>query len=199
MLVNLRRSVVLSVLLLVVVFAYALAGTGVSQLFFPYQANGSITSHGSTLIGQNWTSTRFFHGRPDDFGPYAADPAKGIPGGDNPLVANGVPGESGATNLGPRSKVLLADTKALVAWWRSHGVDPTPDLVTTSGSGLDPDITPADARAQIPMITRSTGIPASRLEALIRRHTHGAELGFLGSSYIDVLRLNEGLARLEHR
>lgn len=198
MLVNLRRSVVLSALLLVLVFAYALAGTGVSQLLFPYQANGSITSHGSTLIGQDWTSTRFFHGRPDDFGPYAADPAKGISGGDNPLVANGVPGESGATNLGPRSKVLLADTKALVAWWHSHGVDPTPDLVTTSGSGLDPDITSADARAQIPIITRSTGIPTSRLEALIRRHSHGPQLGFLGSSYIDVLRLNEGLARLEH-
>ncbi|MDA8063027.1 MAG: potassium-transporting ATPase subunit C [Actinomycetota bacterium] len=197
-LVNLRRSALLSAVLLVSVFAYAYAGTGLSQLLFPHQANGSLGTYGSTLIGQNWTSTRFFHGRPDDFGPYAADPKKGISGGDNPLVANGVPGESGPTNLGPRSETLLQDTKALVAWWHAHGVDPTPDLVTTSGSGLDPDITPADARAEIPMITHSTGISASRLEALIRSQTH-FEWGFLGSPYIDVLRINESLARLEHR
>ncbi len=192
MLANLRRSVVLSAFLLVVVFAYAYAGTGVSQLLFPRQANGSLTSSGSTLIGQNWTSTRFFHGRPDAFGPYA-----GV--GDDPLVANGRKGESGATNLGPRSETLLEDTKELVAWWHAHGVDPTPDLVTTSASGLDPDITPADARAEIPMITSSTGIPRSRLEALIRSQTRGPELGFLGSSYVDVLRLNEALAALERR
>ena len=197
-LVNLRRSVVLSALLLVLVFAYAYAGTGVSQLFFPHQANGSLTANGSTLIGQNWASPRWFHGRPDDFGPYAADPKKGVSGGDNPLVANGVPGESSATNLGPRSKTLLADTKALVAWWHAHGVNPTPDLVTTSGSGLDPDITPQDARVQIPMVAKATGVSPAQLRALIRRHSHGPALGFLGSSYIDVLRLNEGLARLEH-
>jgi len=199
MLTNLRRSLVLSAIALVVFgFLYAFAGTGVAQLLFRYQADGSITKNGSTLIGQNWTSPRWFHGRPDDAGPYASDVRKGIAGGDNPLVANGVPGSSGATNLGPRSKVLLADTRALVAYWHRLGVDPTEDLVTTSGSGYDPDITPVDALVQVPMVARATGIGLAALRHLVASETHAAQLGFLGSSYIDVLQLNEGLARLEH-
>jgi K+-transporting ATPase ATPase C chain len=169
----------------------------VSQALFGHQANGSITSAGSTLIGQNWSSNKFFHGRPDDTGPYAADPKEHVSGGDNPLVANGVSGESGATNLGPRSKVLVADTKALVAYWHARGVNPTPDLVTTSGSGYDPDISPQDAVVQIPMVSQATGIGASRLRALIAQETNGPELGFLGSAYIDVLQLNEALAKLQ--
>jgi K+-transporting ATPase ATPase C chain len=91
---------------------------------------------------------------------------------------------------------LLTNTKALVAYWRARGVDPTPDLVTTSGSGIDPDISPADAIAQIPMVSKATGISPSALRKLIARETNGEELGFLGSSYIDVLQLNEGLAKL---
>ncbi len=166
-------------------------------MFFGHQADGSITKDGSTLIGQNWASDAWFHGRPDDTGPYAADPKKDVSGGDNPLEANGVSGESGATNLGPRSKVLLADTKQLVAYWHARGVDPTPDLVTTSGSGYDPDISPQDALVQIPMVSGATGISSSRLRALIARQTNGPELGFLGSSYIDVLQLNEALAKLK--
>ncbi len=198
MIVHLRRSFTMAVICLVVFgFVYAFAGTGVAQVFFKFQADGSITSHGSTLIGQNWTSPKFFHGRPDDFGPYAANPKKSISGGDNPLVNNGVSGESGATNLGPRSKVLLADTEALVTYWHSMGVNPTPDLVTTSGSGYDPDISPQDALVQIPMVTKATGISPSRLRALISRQTHGAQFGFLGASYIDVLQLNEALAKME--
>lgn len=197
MLTQLRRAVMASVIFLVLFgFVYAFVGTGVAQLFFAHQANGSITANGSTLIGQNWTSPRWFHGRPDDAGPYAADPKAHVAGGDNPLEANGVPGESGATNLGPRSKVLLADTRALVAYWHRMGVDPTPDLVTTSGSGYDPDIAPQDALVQIPMVSRATGIAPARLRRLIAALTHGPELGFLGSSYIDVLQLNEALARL---
>jgi K+-transporting ATPase ATPase C chain len=164
---------------------------------FKHQADGSITANGSTLIGQNWTSNKFFHGRPDDTGPYAADPKKDIAGGDNPLVANGVSGESGGTSLGPRSKVLLDDTKALVAYWHARGVDPTSDLVTTSGSGYDPDITPQDAIVQIPMVSAATGVSPSRLRALIAQETNGQELGFLGSSYIDVLQLNEALAKVQ--
>jgi K+-transporting ATPase ATPase C chain len=197
MLTHLRRSLVLALLLVVFTFIYALAGTGVSQALFGHQANGSITSAGSTLIGQNWSSSKFFHGRPDDTGPYAANPKEHVSGGDNPLVANGVSGESGATNLGPRSKVLVADTKALVAYWHARGVNPTPDLVTTSGSGYDPDISPQDAIVQIPMVSQATGIGASRLRALIAQETNGPELGFLGSAYIDVLQLNEALAKLQ--
>jgi potassium-transporting ATPase KdpC subunit len=194
---NLSRSVVLAVLIVILTFAYAFAGTGVAQVLFKHQADGSITADGSTLIGQNWTSNAFFHGRPDDTGPYAASKKDDRAGGDNPLVANGFSGESGATNLGPRSKVLLADTKALVAYWHARGVNPTPDLVTTSGSGYDPDITPQDALVQIPMVAKATGISPSALRALIARETNGEQLGFLGSSYIDVLQLNEALAALK--
>jgi potassium-transporting ATPase KdpC subunit len=206
MLVHLRRSLVLAVICLVFFgFIYALAGTGLSQLLFKYQADGSITANGSTLIGQNWAATKcpgnplgscVFHGRPDDTGPYAANAKEDIAGGDNPLVANGVSGESGATNLGPRSATLKADTIALVKYWHKLGVNPTPDLVTTSGSGDDPDISTQDATVQIPMIAKATGIAPSKLKALIKNESHGAQWGFLGANYIDVLQLNEALAKL---
>jgi K+-transporting ATPase ATPase C chain len=93
--------------------------------------------------------------------------------------------------------VLLDNTKALVAYWHSMGVNPTPDLVTTSASGYDPDISPADALAQIPMVSHATGISSATLTALINRESHGAQFGFLGARYIDVLQLNEALAKLE--
>lgn len=207
MLVHIRRSLVLAVICLVFFgFVYAFAGLGVSQLLFKHQADGSLTANGSTLIGQNWAATKcpgnplgscVFHGRPDDTGPYAANPKVNASGGDNPLVANGVSGESGATNLGPRSKVLLSNTKALVAYWHKLGVNPTVDLVTTSGSGIDPDISALDATVQIPMVSKATGISTARLRTLIKQQTHSAQWGFMGSSYIDVLQLNEGLAKLE--
>ncbi|MGA2803976.1 MAG: potassium-transporting ATPase subunit C [Acidimicrobiales bacterium] len=191
MITQIRRSLVLALLCLVFFgLLYPLVGTGVSQVLFKHQADGSITANGSTLIGQNWSSPRFFHGRPDDIGPYAGT-------GDNPLVANGKNGASGPTNLGPRSKTLLADTKALIAYWHKMGVNPTPDLVTTSGSGLDPDITPADAYAEVPMVSKATRLSPQALDKLIARETQSAELGFLGSDYIDVLQLNEALAKME--
>jgi K+-transporting ATPase ATPase C chain len=146
-----------------------------------------------------------FQGRPDALGPYAGSIKPVSGGGDNPLQANNVPGkpgtlnpgESGATNLGPRSKVLLANTKTLVAYWRARGVNPTPDLVTTSGSGYDPDISQQDALVQIPMVSRATGLSPSVLRHLVISKTQGAELGFLGTSYIDVLQLNEALVQLK--
>ncbi len=207
MLVHIRRSIILAVIALILTFAYAYAGTGLSQLAFNHQANGSLTANGSTLIGQNWSATKcpghpdgscVFQGRPDDLGPYAANPKSTppVPGGDNPLVANGNSGQSGASNLGPRSKVLLSNTQALVSYWHARGVNPTPDLVTTSGSGYDPNITAPDALAQIPMVSQATGIAPSALIALISRENNGAQLGFLGSSYINVLQLNEALAKL---
>jgi K+-transporting ATPase ATPase C chain len=206
MLVHLRRSIVLAVVTLALTFAFAYAGTGVSQALFKHQADGSITAQGSTLIGQNWSTTKcpghplgscVFQGRPDALGPYASassNPAEHP--GDDPLVANGAAGESGATNLGPRSAELKKYTEELVAYWVARGVDPTPDLVTTSGSGIDPDITAADAIAQIPMVAKATGISPAALRALIQRENNGAQLGFLGSSYINVLQLNEALAHL---
>lgn len=213
LLTQLRRSAAMVIICLVLFgLAYPLLGVGLSQLFFKGQANGSLTANGSNLVGQDWSQTRcpghlpgtcVFQGRPDDLGPYSdtgkfkGDNPAGHPG-DDPLTANGEAGESGATNLGPRSQVLVNDTKALIAYWHARGVSPTADLVTTSGSGLDPDITPQDAQAEIPMVSRATGISRGQLLSLINQNTQGMELGFLGSPTVNVLRLNEGLAQLEH-
>jgi K+-transporting ATPase ATPase C chain len=212
MLIQLRRSAIFCIICLVLFgLVFPLVGVGLSQLFFNHQANGSITPNGSTLIGQDWSRAKcpgslpgscVFQGRPDDVGPYSdvgkykGDNPAGHPG-DDPLVANGVAGESGATNLGPRSQVLVDDTKMLIAYWHSRGVNPTSDLVTTSGSGIDPDITPTDAIAEIPMVSRATGISAGNLRTLINQQTQSLQLGFLGSPFVNVLQLNEALAKLE--
>ena len=214
MLTNLRRSIVTVVVFTAFFgFLYAFAGTGVAQAFFRGQADGSISANGARLVGQDWSQTRcpghplgscVFQGRPDNLGPYAATASPATGGGDNPLQANNIPGkpgvlnpgESAATNLGPRSQTLLDNTRKLVAYWRARGVNPTPDLVTTSGSGLDPDITPQDAVAEIPMVARATGVSPARLHALIDQNTQGRPLGFLGSPFVNVLQLNEALAKL---
>ncbi len=214
MLVHLRRSLVAVVAFTIFFgFVYALAGTGVAQALFKHQADGSITANGSTLVGQNWSQTKcpghplgscVFQGRPDALGPYAGSLNPVAGGGDNPLEANNVPGKpgvsnpgsSGATNLGPRSQTLLTNTQQLVRYWRQRGVDPTPDLVTTSGSGIDPDITVADAEAEIPMVSKATGRSPSTLRSLINRVANGPQLGFLGSGFVNVLQLNEALAKL---
>ena len=212
MLTQLRRSAIFCLICLVLFgLAFPLLGVGLSQLFFKHQADGSITANGSTLIGQDWSQTKcpghllgscVFQGRPDALGPYSDvgkykgdNPAEHP--GDDPLVANGQAGESGATNLGPRSKVLVSDTRILVKYWLARGVQPTSDLVTTSGSGLDPDITPQDAQAEIPMVSRATGLSAATLQHLISQQTNGMQLGFLGSPYVNVLQLNEALKKLE--
>jgi K+-transporting ATPase ATPase C chain len=187
MLTNLRRSAIsIAVFTVFFGFVYALAGTGVAQLLFPHQANGSITAHGSTLIGQPWNNGKsinpmWFNGRPD---------------ADNPLVLNGTSGSSGSSNLGPRSKVLVSDVQAMIAEWQKVGVNPTPDLVTTSGSGLDPDISPLDAQVQIPMVAKARHLSQAVLRALVSEHTNSAQLGFLGASYVNVLELNVALAAL---
>ena len=215
MITNLRRSAV-TVLVFTVFFGfvYAFVGTGIAQAFFRGQADGSLTANGSILIGQNWSQTKcpghlqgscVFQGRPDAVGPYAGSLSPAAGGGDNPLEANNIPGkpgilnpgESGASNLGPRSETLLQNTKKLIAYWRARGVNPTPDLVTTSGSGLDPDITPQDADAEIPMVSRATGIAPSRLHALVDQQTQSMQLGFLGSPFVNVLQLNDALATLK--
>jgi potassium-transporting ATPase KdpC subunit len=212
MLTQLRRSAIFCIICLVLFgLVFPLVGVGLSQLFFNHQANGSVTASGSTLIGQDWSKTKcpgnlpgscVFQGRPDNLGPYSdtgkynGDNPTGHPG-DDPLVANGVAGESGATNLGPRSQELVTNTKDLIQYWHARGVNPTSDLVTTSGSGIDPDITPQDALAEIPMVARATGISAAALRSLISRQTTGMQLGFLGSPYVNVLQLNEALAQLK--
>ena len=197
MLAQLRRSVVLALVAIVLFgFVYAFLGTGVAQLFFRGQADGSVTAQGSILIGQNWNgysttaivNPQWFHGRPDPDNPLEANSGK-----KNSLAS----GASGAANLGPRSKVLVQDAAALVQAWHKVGVNPTADLVTTSGSGLDPDISAQDAYVQVPMVANATGMSAARLNQLIASQTQGRQLGFLGSPFVNVLQLNEALAKLK--
>ncbi len=196
MLHQLRRSLVLALVSLAFFgLLYGLLGVAAAQLLFRHQADGSLTQYGSTLIGQNWNGYRltriedpkWFHGRPD---------------ADNPLQANGSEGASGSgpktwpADLGPRSRLLRDDVAALVRAWHAVGVDPTADLVTNSGSELDPDISPQDAYVQVPMVARARGVPPATLRRLIARATEGPELGFLGAPVVNVLQLNEAVARL---
>jgi K+-transporting ATPase ATPase C chain len=175
MLANLRRAILISVLFFALLgLGYPLAETGIAQAFFSHTANGSLTKNGSTLVGQSWTGSQWFHGRPD---------------ADNPLA-------TGGTNLGPRSKVLIGNVQQQIAALRKAGITSTPDLLTTSGSGVDPDIAPVDAYAQVNAVAKARGIPAATLRHLISNHINGPELGFLGSSYVNVLQLNEALAGL---
>jgi potassium-transporting ATPase KdpC subunit len=175
MLRTLRPAILVSLIFLVLLgLAYPLAETGVGQAFFSLQANGSLTSNGSTLVGQAWAGPRWFQGRPDSHDPMA----------------------TGATNLGPRSEVLVQDVRKQIALLGREGITPTPDLVTTSGSGVDPDISPADAYGQASAIARAEGLPAAAVRGLVAKHVVQPQFGFLGSAYINVLQLNEALARM---
>jgi potassium-transporting ATPase KdpC subunit len=175
MLANLRRSVLISAVFFVMLgLLYPLAETGIGQTLFSHQANGSLTADGSTLVGQSWTGAKWFHGRPD---------------ADNPMA-------TGGTNLGPRSKVLLGDVRQQIAELKKEGITPTPDLVTTSGSGVDPDIAPVDAYAQVNAVAKARGLSPAALRRLVASHIVRAEFGFLGAPYINVLQLNQALARM---
>ena len=175
MLTNLGRSVLLSAVFFVLLgLAYPLAETAIGQGFFARQANGSLTAHGSILFGLCWAGARWFRGRPD---------------ADDPMA-------TGGTNLGPRSKVLVKAVRQQIALLRKAGITPTPDLVTTSGSGVDPDISPADAYAQVNAVARARSLPVAAVRQLVTVHIERPPLGFLGSSYINVLQLNEALASL---
>lgn len=154
--------------------AYPLAETGIGQAFFSRQANGSLTSYGSTLVGQTWKGPRWFQGRPD---------------ADNPAA-------TGGTNLGPRSNALVKAVAQQITQLKREGITPTPDLVTTSGSGVDPDITPAGAYAQVNAVARARGLPAAAVRRLVAEHVQQPQFGFLGSAYVNVLQLNEALAAL---
>jgi K+-transporting ATPase ATPase C chain len=101
---------------------------------------------------------------------------------------------TGGTNLGPRSEVLVQDVRKQIALLRKEGITPAPDLVTTSGSGVDPDISPADAYAQVSAVARARRLPAAAVRRLVAEHVVPPQFGFLGSAYINVLQLNEALA-----
>jgi K+-transporting ATPase ATPase C chain len=151
--------------------AYPVAETGIGQALFSHQANGSLTSDGSTLVGQTWKGPRWFQGRPD---------------ADNPMA-------TGGTNLGPRSEVLVKAVEQQITQLKKEGITPTPDLVTTSGSGVDPDIAPADAYAQVDAVAQARGLPSGAVRRLVAEHVQQPQFGFLGSAYINVLQLNEAL------
>jgi K+-transporting ATPase ATPase C chain len=159
---------------------YPLVVTGMARLIFPNQANGELVQSGektvgSHLIGQPFTLPGYFHSRPSAAGPAGYDG-----------------NASGGSNLGPTNKALLDRVSASVQALHSENPNvPVPiDLVTASGSGLDPDISPAAADFQVPRIARARGMSEGDLRALVQKHTEGRQLGFLGEPRVHVLDLN---------
>jgi len=173
--------------------AYPLAMVGVAQALLPEQANGSLVERagtviGSRLIGQEFTSDRYFHGRPS--ATTAPDPDDASKTVDAPYNAS----NSGGSNLGPSQKSLV---EAVTARVEALGVKPAPsDLVTSSASGLDPDITPAAALVQVPRVAASRKLPEAEVRRLVDQQTLGPDLGFLGGRRINVLALNLALDRV---
>lgn len=178
--------------------AYPLAVTGLSGLLFPYQAQGSLIERGgkiigSELIGQNFASDEYFHGRPS--ATTALDPSD--PGKSMPAPYNAA--NSGGSNLGPTSKALVERVAAgsdLLSAMNLSAKVPV-DLVTTPASGLDPDITPAAALFQVPWVAKARGLPEDRLQRLIEENITGRFLGVLGEPHVNVLKLNLALDRLQ--
>ena len=198
MLKQLRPALVLLTALTVITgLAYPFAMTGLAGAIFPAKAAGSLigrdgTIIGSSLIGQNFTGAGYFHGRPSaTTAPDPKDAAKTI---DAPYNA----ANSGGSNLGPTSKALAERLKAdVVRLRRDNPSAPVPvDLVTTSGSGLDPDISPAAAMFQVPRVAEARGLPQSKVRDLVEAQIEGRTLGLLGEPRVNVLMLNLALDRL---
>ncbi len=188
------------VMTLITGLIYPLGMTGIAQLVFPHQANGSLIEKGgkiigSELIGQNFADDKYFHGRPSaTTEPDPKDPNKTVP---VPYAAD----NSTGSNLGPTSKALIDrvkdDTTKLQAENPSMAVPV--DLVTTSASGLDPDITPAGALFQVPRIAKARGLPEARLRQLVDANTQERLLGLVGEPHVNVLKLNLALDALAGR
>jgi potassium-transporting ATPase KdpC subunit len=189
--------VVLVALTLISGLAYPLTMTGIAQLIFPYQANGSLierdgTVVGSALIGQEFDSDKYFHGRPSaTTAPDPKDPTKTVAAPYN--AAN-----SGGSNLGPSNKALIDRVKGDMAKLQKENPStPVPaDLVTTSASGLDPDISPEAALFQVPRIANARKLPEDQVRKLVADHSEGRWLGLLGEPRVNVLLLNLALDRL---
>ena len=192
MLSHLRPAIVMLVLFtLLTGIAYPFAITGIAQAVLNAPANGSTIVWdgkviGSTLIGQNFASDKYFHGRPSATNtPDSADAIKTV---DAPYNA----ANSSGSNLGPTSKALVVRVAADVEARRKVGISgPVPaDAVTTSASGLDPDISPANAAAQIADVAKARGMDEGKLRALVEAQTQGRFLGLIGEPRVNVLLLN---------
>jgi K+-transporting ATPase ATPase C chain len=177
LLIAVRMTVATTVLL---GLAYPLAVTGLAQVFFREKANGQLIEQrgrivGSRLIGQPFSGPQYFHPRPSAAGKTGYDASA-----------------SGSSNLGPTNQELVARVEAEAA--RLHAENPAQpvpiDLVTTSASGLDPDITPAGAEFQLPRVAKARGIPEGQLRKLVAEHTQGRQFGLFGEPRVNVLELN---------
>ncbi len=199
MLRQIRPAIVMIVVMTVITgLAYPLAITGIAETIFPYQAGGSLIEKqgkivGSALIGQNFSSAKYFHGRPSaTTEPDPKDPSKTI---SVPYAAD----NSSGSNLGPTAKPLIDRIKDDAAKLKAENPNtPIPvDLVTTSASGLDPDISPAAAAFQIPRVAKARGLSEDRVQTLVAAATSGRTLGILGEPRVNVLKLNLSLDALQ--
>ena len=198
MLRQIRPAIMMIIVMTVITgLIYPLGMTGIAQLIFPHQANGSLiekdgTVIGSELIGQNFTDDKYFHGRPSaTTEPDPKDPTKTVP---VPYAAD----NSAGSNLGPTSQALIDRVRDDAAKLKAENPStPIPvDLATTSASGLDPDITPAAAEFQVPRVAKARNLPEDKVRALVADMTQDRFLGVLGEKRVNVLTLNMALDQL---
>jgi K+-transporting ATPase ATPase C chain len=201
MLREIRPAIVMILALTVLTgLVYPLAMTGIAQAVFPHQAGGSLIEKngkviGSELIGQNFADARYFHGRPSattDTDP--KDPTKTVPAPYNAANSSG-------SNTGPTAKALAERVKADVEKLHAENPGmPVPiDLVTTSASGLDPDISPAGALFQVPRVAKARNIDEAELRRLVEAHIESRLFGLIGERHVNVLQLNMALDALKAR
>jgi K+-transporting ATPase ATPase C chain len=177
------RITIVSIVLLGLI--YPLAMTGIAQALFPKQANGSLVTVngkvvGSWIVGQLWTKPQYFQGRPSAAGSKGYDPTA-----------------TGGTNLGPTSAKLIKATKLTIAQLEKANPDasgpPPIDLVTSSASGIDPDITPEAAYWEAPRVAKARRMTLDSVRAIVGAHVQGRQFGFLGEPHVNVLELNLAL------
>ena len=201
MLKEIRPAIVFVVALTIITgLIYPFVMTGVVGVIFPYQAQGSLIERdgkviGSALIGQEFTGDGYFHGRPSaTVAPDPNDASKTVPAPYN--AAN-----SGGSNLGPTNKALIERVQGDVDELKQENPSaPVPiDLVTTTGSGLDPDISPAAALFQVPRVAKARNMPEDRVRQLVDEHVEGRSFGLLGEPRVNVLALNLALDRAAAR